>query len=265
MNDGPTTVRVNRFPLAEDSWLAYEHLAGHAPTIVFFPGLRSAMTGQKAMWLRRYCLEHGLSYLRFDYRGHGVASGRFEDHTIADWLDDADVLTSRLCEPPLLLVGSSMGAWIMTLLALRCPERVSGMLGIAAAPDFTAELMSGRLSEEQLSELRRCGRVELPSRYDEQPTVITRSLIEAGNRLCVLDRHLDLQCPLRLVHGLRDIDVPWQRSLALLDRFRGADATLTLVKDGEHRLSRQQDLVLVGRLLDELLDTSKPGSTSHRS
>lgn len=232
--------------------IAYRALAGAAPGIVFLGGFRSDMTGTKALFLQDYCRRHGRAFVRFDYFAHGASSGDFARGIIARWAEDAIAVIDSLTEGPQILVGSSMGGWLMVLAALARPVRTAGLVGIAAAPDFTADLLPGRLSAAQRRELDEAGRVVLPSAYDPAGYLYTRALVEDGNRHLVLRNEIALTCPVRLLHGLADESVPWQQSLKLAERLGGDDVSLTLVKGGDHRLSRPADLARLARALDEL-------------
>jgi pimeloyl-ACP methyl ester carboxylesterase len=232
--------------------IAYRRLAGAAPGIVFMGGFRSDMTGTKALYLEDYCRGRGRAYVRFDYFGHGASSGDFADGTIGRWRDDAiDVIDSLTCGPQ-ILVGSSMSGWIMLLAALARPERVAALVGIAAAPDFTEELLWPRLTAAQRRELIDRGRVVLPSDYDPDGYLYTRALVEDGRRHLLLGGPIPLQVPVRLLHGLCDESVPWQMSLRLAERLAGTDIAVTLVKQGDHRLSASADLALLAQTLDAL-------------
>jgi pimeloyl-ACP methyl ester carboxylesterase len=232
--------------------IAYRRLAGAGPGIVFLGGFRSDMTGTKALFLGDYCRRRGRAYVRFDYFAHGNSSGDFADGTISRWRDDAVAVIDSLTEGPQILVGSSMGGWIMVLAALARKENVAALVGIAAAPDFTSDLLPQRLSEAQRRMLHDEGRIVLPSSYDPAGYLYTRALVEDGDRNLVLRRDIALSCPVRLLHGMADESVPWQQSLKLAERLTSADVTLTLVKDGDHRLSRDADLARLARALDEL-------------
>ena len=233
--------------------IAYRHLAGIAPGVVFLGGFRSDMTGTKALFLEEFCRCRGRAYVRFDYFAHGQSSGDFARGTISRWRDDAIAVIDSLTEGPQILVGSSMGGWIMVLAALARPERVAALVGIAAAPDFTADLLPRRLSAAQLRALDEAGRVVLASPYEPEGYLYTKALVEDGNRNLVLRGAIPLTCPVRLLHGMADESVPWQQSLALAERLAGSDITLTLIKDGDHRLSREEDLARLARVLDEVL------------
>ncbi|MBV8939092.1 MAG: alpha/beta hydrolase [Alphaproteobacteria bacterium] len=234
--------------------LAYHAVAGRAPGLMFFGGFRSDMTGAKALALEAFCRKRGQAFLRFDYSGHGASSGAFEEGTIGAWLEDALAAFDALTHGPQLLAGSSMGAWIALLLALRRRERVRGIVGIAAAPDFTEELIWNVFPPAQRAQLATEGRVVLPDCYGTEPYAITRRLIEEGRSHLLLGESISLTCPVRLLHGLADEDVPWQTSARLLERLQSADATLTLIKGGGHRLSEPGHLQLLCETVAALSD-----------
>lgn len=234
--------------------IAYHRTAGKSPTIVYLGGFMSDMTGSKVMALEAFSRARGHAFLRFDYRGHGASSGRFEDGTIGMWRDDALAAIGALTQGPLLLVGSSMGGWI-ALLALRAlGARVAGLVAIAPAPDFTEELVWKILPAAARDELAKAGVLRQASAYSERQTVITRALIEDGRNHLVLGGPIAFDGPVRILHGMRDSDVPWRQSLTLVDRLTTADVRLALVKDGDHRLSRPQDLDLLTATVGEVLD-----------
>jgi pimeloyl-ACP methyl ester carboxylesterase len=228
--------------------LAYALSQGNGPTVAFLPGFRSDMTGDKAAHLARFCAARGQAMLRFDYSGHGASGGRFEDGDIGRWTADTLALIDALTQGPLVLVGSSMGGWIALLAALARPGRVAGLVGIAAAPDFTERLMWQAMAPTEREQLMRDGVLHVPTQYGE-PYPITRRLIEDGRTRLLLDAPIALDCPVRLLHGQRDPDVPWEISLRVAERLTGADVQVTLVKDGDHRLSRPQDLALLERMV----------------
>ncbi len=237
--------------------IAYHRIRGKSPGVVFMGGFMSDMTGGKALALEAFCRTRGQAFLRFDYRGHGASSGRFEEGTIGLWAEDALAAFDRLTEEPQIIVGSSMGGWIALLTALKRPERVAGLVGIAAAPDFTEDLIWAALNPDKRDKLARDGVLHEPSEYGEQPYAITHRLIQDGRQHLLLRGPIPLACPVRLLHGMLDPDVPWQRSLRLADKLASADTRVVLVKDGDHRLSRDQDLALLRQTVEELLD--RPG------
>lgn len=222
------------------------------PGIVFLGGFASDMTGTKAMALDAYCAATGRAFLRFDYTGHGQSSGRFVDGTIGGWRDDALAVIDQLTDGPQILIGSSMGGWLMLLCALARPDRMAGLIGIAAAPDFTEELMWGQMDTLMRTRLMSEGRIEEPSAYDDQPYVITRALIEDGRRHLLLARVIEIGVPVRLLHGQADQDVPFDFSLRLAAQLAAEDVVVSLIKDGDHRLSRPQDLDRLMIAIEEL-------------
>ena len=213
-----------------------------APGLMFLGGFMSDMSGTKAVALEAYARRAGRDLLRFDYRGHGASSGRFEDGTVGLWAADAVAALDALTEGPQILIGSSMGGWIMLLAALARPERVAGLIGIAAAPDFTEDLIWGRASAEQRAALARYGHIDSPSEYSETPYRITLRRIEARRDHLLLGGRIPLTCPVRLIHGLQDVDVPWQTSLRLAEALDSNDVEVALIKDAAHRLSEPADL-----------------------
>ena len=226
--------------------IAYRRQEGAGrPGIVFLPGLRSDMEGTKAVFLAEFCRENGLGYLRFDYSGHGRSSGRFEDGCIGDWAEDAAAAVNELTEGPQILVGSSMGGWIALLLSKSFPEKTAGVVGIAAAPDFTKDFIAAALSPDQARQFKLSGRVELPSEYDDEPTTITKRLIEDGNRNLVLESPLTLACPLILLQGTEDPDVDFRIALRLLEHADSPDSELILVHREGHRFSSDRCLKLI--------------------
>jgi pimeloyl-ACP methyl ester carboxylesterase len=233
---------VQFLPPAGGRSLAFRRLAGRKPGVFFLGGFHSDMTGTKAAALAAHCRAVGRAFVRFDYTGHGASSGRFEEGTIGGWLADALRVLDEAAEGPQVLVGSSMGGWIMLLAALARPERVRGLVGVAAAPDFTEELVWERLPEEDRRRLREEGFFVRPSRYDGKPYPVTRRLIEEGRAHLLLKGPIGVRCPVRLIHGMADGDVPWEVSLRLCGCLSGADVELTLVKGGDHRLSSPEDI-----------------------
>lgn len=231
--------------------LAWRRLPGRGPGMVFLGGFNSDMTGSKAEDLAAFCAGQGRAFLRFDYSGHGTSGGRFEDGTIGRWAADAAAVLDALTEGPQILVGSSMGGWIALLLALRRPGRVAGLVGIAAAPDFTTRIEAA-LPPEIRAIIDRDGVWHRPSAYGD-PYPITRALLEEGRQHLLLDAPVRIDVPVRLLHGQQDPDVPWELSLQTAAALTSQDVEVTLVKDGDHRLSRPQDLRLLRRVLSALL------------
>ncbi|MBL3562411.1 alpha/beta fold hydrolase [Rhodovulum sulfidophilum] len=232
--------------------LAYHRTEGAGPGIVFLGGFMSDMEGTKATHLEAWARAQGRAFLRFDYSGHGQSSGRFDEGAIGDWAADARAAFGALTEGPQVLVGSSMGGWIALLLARALPERVAGLVGIAAAPDFTEDSMWAGFSDAQRAELTETGRLELPSAYADSPYVITRRLIEDGRRNLVLRDPLAFGFPVRLLQGTADEDVDTRVALRLLERIETEDLRLTLVKGADHRFSTPETLALIESAILEI-------------
>lgn len=220
--------------------LAYNLRQGGGPTLVFLPGYASDMAGTKALAIDEWAAREGRAMLRFDYSGCGESEGAFEDGTLSGWRNDALALIDGLTIGPIVLVGSSMGGWIGLMLAEARPERVAAFVGIAVAPDFTDW---GYTQDEKMKLLAE-GRLERPSDYGA-PLVTTRAFWQSGEAARMLHRQIAIDCPVRLLHGQRDPDVPWHHSTHLAGQLRSADVQTILVKDGDHRLSRPQDLDLL--------------------
>lgn len=234
-----------------DTALAYHLIAGTGPTIIFLPGYASDMSGSKAVAIEEWARASRRACLRFDYAGCGESGGAFEDQTLASWRDDALVMIDHVVEGPVVLVGSSMGGWIMLLAALARSERVVGLVGIAAAPDFT----DWGFTAEQKATLLDQGRLEEPSIYSPEPTVTTRGFWESGEANRLMCGPIGLAIPTRLIHGQRDPDVPWEHSLTLAGLLRSDDVQTLLVKDGDHRLSRPQDIALILSAIEDVTTT----------
>jgi pimeloyl-ACP methyl ester carboxylesterase len=217
-----------------DRRIAYRLRPGAPPTLVFFPGYASDMEGAKALALDAFAGRRGLAMLRFDYSGTGSSGGTFEDGTLALWLEESLAVIDQLAQGPLMLVGSSMGGWLALHVALLRPERVRALVGIAAAPDFTEWGFSDGQAAEQAG--------------------ISRGFWESGQRLCLLDREIALDCPVRLLHGELDRDVPLEVAFRTMRQLRSADVQLTVIKGGGHRLSEPHEIDTVLRTIDGLLE-----------
>lgn len=232
--------------------LAWARVPGAGPTVVFCPGYKSDMAGSKATELAGYCAARGQGFLRFDYSGHGVSDGRFEDGTIGRWMADTLAVIDALTEGPLVIVGSSMGGWISLLVALARKDRVVGVVGVAAAPDFTENLMWEAMSFTERREVMDRGVIMVPNPYGGAYPV-TRGLIEDGRKHLLLGGKVALGCPVRLLHGQGDAEVPWEIALRIAERVDTPDVLVVLVKDGDHRLSRPEDLLLLRQVVGDLL------------
>ena len=243
----------------DDETIAYCIDSGDSsPGVLFLPGFRSDMAGNKARALVAHAQSVGQTCTRFDYFGHGGSSGDFRAGTIGRWRDDALAVLDRLTAGPQILVGSSMGCWIAFLVALARPGRVAGLVGIAGAPDFTEDLVWARLTDDQRRRLEQDGELVYDSAYEDNPVPFTRALIEEGRRHLILRTPLGLSCPVRLLHGMADPDVPFQTSLRLAGRLKAAQVTVELIEDGDHRLSRDSDLARMLAALDELSELARP-------
>ena len=243
---------VHILPRQDGATIAYRRLAGRRPGVVFLGGFRSDMTGSKASFLEDYCRRRSHAFVRFDYFGHGASSGDSTAGTIGRWAGDAVAVIDELTEDRQVLIGSSMGGWIMLVAALARIERIHALVGIAAAPDFTEHLWL-RLDEAQRRACRETGALILPSKYDAHGYTHSLALFEDGRRHLVMGNEIPLACPVRLLHGMLDDAVPWQTSLDLAERLASRDVVVTLIKDGDHRLSRDPDLTRLAATLDELL------------
>lgn len=228
-----------------NSRLAFRRIEGSGPTVVWLGGFKSDMTGTKAEALAAWAADARRAFLRFDYSGHGASEGRFEDGTISSWLSDALIAIDALTKGPLILVGSSMGGWIAALVALRRKERLSGAVFIAPAPDFTEALIWDLMTGPERDEVMQKGRLVEHSPYSAEPTIITRALIEDGRRHLILDGPIDIACPVRILQGMADPDVPWKHAVKFAERLLSDDLELTLLKSGDHRLSKPDEIAKI--------------------
>jgi len=233
--------------------LAWRRVPGGPPTVVWLGGFRSDMTGTKAETLAGWAAEAGRGFLRFDYFGHGQSGGDSEQGgTITRWRQDALAMIDRLTEGPLVLVGSSMGGWLACLAAMARPARVAALVLIAPAPDFTDKLMTPDLPPEALAAIARDGVWREPSPYDPAGNPITRALLEDGGRWSILPGPVPIAAPVRILQGGADPDVPWPHALELANALNSDDVVFTLIRDGDHRLSRPQDLARLVAAVAEL-------------
>ena len=231
--------------------VAWQGVAGAGPTVVWLGGFMSDMTGTKAQALSDWAEASGRAFVRFDYFGHGASSGDFQDGTISRWLADALAVLDDLTTGEVVLVGSSMGGWIACLAALARPQRIKAMVLIAPAPDFTEKLMTPGIPPDGLAALAAKGVWMRPSEYGA-PIPITRRLLEDGATWSILNGSpIPISIPVRILQGAQDPDVPWRHALALAEAMRGDDIVFTLIKDGDHRLSRPAD---IARLLSTVAE-----------
>lgn len=237
--------------------LAYRYAAPlNELTYVWLSGFKSDMTGTKVTVLEAWAKQQGHGFLAFDYSGHGASDGAFEDGTVSAWREDALAAIEGLTSGNLILVGSSMGGWMALLAALALKTRVAGLVLIAPAPDFTQKLMWPEFTPQQQAEIMEQGRTLRPSDYGD-PYPITRDLIEDGQQWALLDETIDLTCPIRILQGQQDPDVPWAHAFRLLDALASKDVVFSLIKDGDHRLSRDQDIARLVATCGELADTCR--------
>lgn len=231
--------------------LAYRHRPGRGATIMFLPGYASDMNGTKAMALADWAARAGRGSLLFDYAGCGESGGEFEAQSFRDWLGDALYMLDHVVpEGPVLLVGSSMGGWLMLHLAIARPLRVAGLVGVAAAPDFT----DWGFTPEQKAQIARDGRLEEPNPYGPEPVVTTRTFFESAEAHRLLHVEIPIDCPVRLLHGMRDAEVSPQYAADLMAKLRSGDVQTILVKQGDHRLSRDQDIDLLLETVANLVE-----------
>lgn len=238
--------------------IAYHQISGHGPGVVFLGGFKSDMEGTKAVHLEAWAKRNDRAFLRFDYSGHGQSSEDFLDGSIGDWAEDAAAAITTLTEGPQVLVGSSMGGWISLLMVRTCPEKIAGMVTIAAAPDFTEDSMWAGFDDTQRAELLEKGHVALPSDYGE-PYIITKRLIEEGRNTLVLRGPLPLPFPVRFLQGTADADVDMSVALRLLGHAEGPDMRLTLVDGADHRFSDPDCLLLIEAAVEEVLTRGGTG------
>jgi pimeloyl-ACP methyl ester carboxylesterase len=236
---------------ADGERLAWRRVAGEGPTVVWLGGFRSDMTGTKAEALAEWAKAAGRGYLRFDYFAHGESSGDFLQGSITRWREDALTVIDEMTEGPLVLVGSSMGGWIGCLAAMARPERLYALVLVAPAPDFTSKLMPLGIPPEGMAAIREAGVWLQPSAYGD-PSPITRTLLDDGARWSILDAAVPITAPVRILQGGEDPDVPWRHALELAGALKSADVVFTLIKDGDHRLSRPQDIARLVAAVSEV-------------
>ena len=244
------------FTSPEGRRLAFRHNPASAGklTFVWMCGFKSDISGTKVLRLEDWANRTGHGFLAFDYSGHGESDGAFEDGTVSQWRADALAAIDSQTDGPLVIVGSSMGGWMALLAALARPDRVKGLVLVAPAPDFTEKLMWPEFPAEAQAEIMEQGFTLRPSDYDE-PYTITRALIEDGRKWQVLDKPIAFDGPVRILQGMQDADVPWTHAARLVDALTASDLTITLIKDGDHRLSREQDIARLLATCDEVAAT----------
>jgi len=249
-----TVSEFERFIREDGETIAYLKRGGKSPGVVWLGGFHSDMNGTKAQALDAWAEASGRAYLRFDYFGHGASSGEFRNGRITRWRDDSLAVLEKLCDGPQVLVGSSMGAWIALLAARARPEKIAALLLLAPAADFTEALIWARMTPDIRREVMERGEWQRPSAYGDGPYPITRALIEDGRRHLLLDQPVEISCPVHILQGMKDPDVPWQHALKLMEKLSGNPA-LTLIKNGDHRLSTPEDVALITHTLEAILAT----------
>lgn len=244
---------VSYLKLKNGGRIAYHKTDGAKPGIVFLGGFRSDMNGVKAMALENYCKKTGRAFLRFDYEGHGESSGRFEEGTIGKWKDNALQALMKLTEGRQILVGSSMGGWLSLLLAKQKPRRVAAVIGIAAAPDFTENMLLARLKKNQVKELDKNGKVMVTS-DDGDRYPITKRFIEEARHHLLLGHKIPVRCPVRLIHGTKDEEVPWEISILTNEKLASEDVKTILIENGNHTLSEPKHIKKILGVLDKTIN-----------
>ena len=233
--------------------LAYQLNQGTGPLIVFLSGHGSDMFGSKAEALADYCLKAGRAFLRFDYTGHGLSSGAFLDGTISSWTKDTYDILEKLTDDKVILVGSSLGGWIMLNLAKAHPHKMAGLIGIAAAPDFTETLIWQNLSADQQEKMAQTGHIALPNPYADEDVIYPYTLITDGRDNLLLDKPLDITCPIVLHQGMADHEVPWQTACAIAEAVSSDRVQINLVKASGHRFSSDEEIAMILHSLESLL------------
>ena len=231
--------------------IAWRRIAGTGPTVLWLGGFRSDMTGTKAQALADWARDRGRGFLRFDYFAHGQSSGDFLAGSITRWRGDVLAVIDALTEGPLILVGSSMGGWLACLAALARPQRLAGLVLVAPAADFTEKLVWPNLAPAARKAIEDEGVWRRPSEYGDPPYPFTRLLMEDGARWSILGGPIGITCPVRILQGGVDPDVPWRHALALAETLEARDLVFTLIRDGDHRLSRPQDLARLIAAVEE--------------
>lgn len=257
MNNAPLSLHQEPFKLERENknFIAYNRFDQknkNLPEVLFLGGFKSDMMGTKATYLQELCQKRGQTFTRFDYFGHGQSSGEFTQGTIGGWLSDVLAMIDQVTQGAVILVGSSMGGWLMVLAALARPERIHSLIGIASAPDFTEELIWASLTDSQRLSFVSQGIIQTPSQYENQGFPITLQLVEEGRSHLVLPKELPIHCPVHLIHGEDDRDVPPSLSQRLAQRIKSPQVTFTLIKGGNHRLNTPLALGRLASLLEEV-------------
>ena len=240
-------IKISKHKLSSGGEIAYHQIkskTGKRPGIVYLAGYGSDMRGEKPSTIEKFCIEHDYDYVRFEYLGIGDSSGNFEDFAIGDWLENSLEVIDHLTEGPQVLVGSSMGGWLMLQVALQRKDRIAGLVGIAPAPDFTEALMWSQFSDELKEQLKTKGRVNL-KHISGEDYFITMKMIEDGRKLLLMNNAIGINVPVSIIHGMRDMDVPYQLSISLVDKLQSENVDLHLIKNAMHRVSEPADLIFL--------------------
>jgi pimeloyl-ACP methyl ester carboxylesterase len=244
--------------LKDSNRLAYFHTTGNikVPAILFLGGFMSDMNGTKAIALEQFCKAKGYSYMRFDYFGHGQSTGTFTQGTIGTWKNNVLTMIDHLGNQPVIIVGSSMGAWLMFLAAQERKQKIAALIGIASAPDFTENLIWDLMNEDERQQLLENGLFEQHSPYNQNPYPISKTLIEEGRNHLILPSDIAISCPVRLLHGMKDDDVPYNLSISLVQKIQSQDVQLQLIKDSDHRMSSDSDIRLITHVIKNCVENS---------
>jgi len=240
-------IQISKHKLSGGEEIAYHKIkskSGKQPGIIYLAGYGSDMRGEKPCAIEKFCVDHDYDYVRFEYLGIGDSSGNFEDFAIYDWLENSLDVLDHLTDGPQVLVGSSMGGWLMLQVALRRKDRIAGLVAIAPAPDFTENLMWSQFSDDHKEQLQNQGRINLKHLSGED-YFVTMKMIEDGRKLLVMNDVIDIKVPVSIIHGMKDMDVPYQLSMSLVDKLQSMDVDLHLIKGAMHRFSEPADLIFL--------------------
>ena len=245
----------NNFNILTDtngSKIAYNKKDGIGPGIIFLHGLNSDRQGTKANHILNYCISNKRPFISFDMFAHGESAGQIKDASLSIWIDNTLQIIDKVTHGPQIIVGSSMGGWVMLHATIKRSQRIKGIIGLAAAPDFTEKIIWSKMTHLQKEEFLKNGFIYENSEYDDSPYIISKKLIEDGRQNLLLNNKINISIPTILIHGQKDNDVPWETSIELSSKINTDDIKTILVKDGSHRLSRKKDLDLISKCLDEL-------------
>jgi len=235
--------------------IAYKYHNGKSSIgFVFFSGFKSDMKGSKAKYIFNWCKKNNIECTVFDYSGHGKSSEDFVNCNLSTWIEDSIEIINKITSNPQIIIGSSMGAWIAIKVTLKIPKKIKGLVTIAAAPDFTKDLWDKEFNNKQKNELNKKGYISITSNYDSNGYIITKNLIDNGNKNLVLkSKNIKLNCPIRLIHGEKDIEVSWKKSLEIFNKIKSKDAELIIIKNGDHRISNKKNLKTIIGISNSLI------------